>query len=385
LCPNAEICGGCTYQGVPYDEQLTIKNSAVSELLTEAGISAKTLVPAKVGPSVYEYRNKMEYSFGDEVKEGPMRLGLHKKKSYMAVHNTPDCQIVPEDFNTIRDAVQLYFEELGTSFYHKRNRTGFLRNLVLRRGVRTGELLVNLVTTSEQELDEGAFVSLISGLALKDEVVGIVHTINDRRSDTVAKDSMKVLKGRDYYNEELLGLHFKVNAFAFFQTNIEAVERMLDEAFELLPQKMGSTLFDVYCGTGTIALALSTRADRVIGIDIVEDSIAAANYNAELNEITNCEFRCADALEGLEELTRLGVVPDMISVDPPRMGLHPKALKKLIEYNLKEILYISCNPKTFVENMSVLKSAGYELDTLKIYDNFPLTRHTELVSRIIKK
>jgi tRNA/tmRNA/rRNA uracil-C5-methylase (TrmA/RlmC/RlmD family) len=354
----------------------------------------------------------MEYSFGDDVKGGPLTLGMHRRGSYMSVIDTVGCLLVPEAFNTIHAAVLAWAHASGHGFHHKRTHSGFLRNLVLRCGVRTGEILVNLVTTSEEVLDETAFTDLILGLGIgskegayeaddKDDVVGkngigskdgaagtgvivgILHTINDRRSDVVAVDSVRTLYGRDHYFDEMLGLRFRVGAFSFFQTNIEAVESMLTEAVSMIhPENIG-TLYDIYCGTGTIALALSGSVDRAIGIELIEDSVVSARENAQINGIENCEFVCGDALEILESAEARGFpAPDLITVDPPRMGLHPKALKRVIAYGLPRILYVSCNPKTFAENMAVMQNAGYRLTALGVYDNFPFTKHTELVALI---
>jgi len=385
-CPQAETCGGCAHRGVPYEMQLAEKSEDVLGFLVANGIPPDAYRGIHAAPAADAYRNKMEYSFGDEIKDGPLTLGLHKKGSYMAVIDTPGCRIVPEDFNRIRDAVADWARMSGHGFYHKRFHRGFLRNLVLRRGERTGELLVNLVTTSEEVLDEDAFTALILGAGTEDEIVGILHTVNDRRADVVAPDSVKALHGRDHYFEEMLGLRFRVGAFSFFQTNTAAVERMLSDAIAgfggAAPINKVSLLYDIYCGTGTISLALSDAAEHVIGIELVPESVEAARENARLNGVSNCEFRCGDALEQMEALSEAGEPPDFAVVDPPRMGLHPKALKKLLSFGLPSILYISCNPKTFAENMAGLQAAGYTLETLDAYDNFPYTKHTELVAVI---
>jgi len=396
VCPHAAVCGGCSYQGVPYEEQLELKNAAVLEYLSENSLFPGEYRPARATSKLYGYRNKMEYSFGDEVKGGPMTLGLHKQGSYMSVINTDDCLIVPESFNRIRAAVLEWALRSGHGFHHKRSHSGFLRNLVLRRGERSGELLVNLVTTSEETLDEVAFCETIfaatgssiqtppldaPGEEFPDRIVGVLHTINDRRSDVVACDSVKPLYGRDYYLDKLLRFDFRVGAFSFFQTNTSAVEYMLDEALAFIPNMHIGNLYDVYCGTGTISLALSRRVSRVTGIELVEDSVLSARENAARNGVKNADFICGDAFEVMRELTP----PDLIIVDPPRMGLHPKALKRVIEYGLPAILYISCNPKTFAQNAAILSNAGYGIPVLGAYDNFPFTKHIELAALLEKR
>ncbi|MDR1953525.1 MAG: 23S rRNA (uracil(1939)-C(5))-methyltransferase RlmD [Clostridiales Family XIII bacterium] len=381
-CVHADICGGCVYQGVPYAEQLEMKNARVLELLLEYGVTCGSYTGAHPSPHTRAYRNKMEYSFGDEVKDGPMTLGLHRKKSYMSVLNTDGCLIVPDDFNTIRRETLSYMTERGHSFRHKRTHSGFLRNLVVRRGENTGELLINLVTADGETLDEAGFLGLLRSLDLDGKIVGILHTTYCGRADTVACDSVKTLYGQDFYHEHMLGLDFKVNAFSFFQTNTSAVEAMFASALALLPDTSDKKIFDIYCGAGAISLALAQSAREVVGIEISADSILAARENAARNHIENCRFIEGDALEALDGLPER---PDVIVVDPPRMGVHPKALKKIISYGVNELIYISCNPKTFCENMAVLAANDYKLDTLNVCDNFPFTKHIELFSHIIKR
>ncbi|MDR0886079.1 MAG: methyltransferase domain-containing protein [Clostridiales Family XIII bacterium] len=406
LCPNAEVCGGCTYQGVPYAEQLEIKNAQVLESLQKYDIRIGQYVPMLPSPHIYGYRNKMEYTFGDEVKDGPMTLGMHRKRSYMSVINVDDCQIVTDDFNLIRKSTLDYMTEKGYTFLHKRSHEGLLRNLVIRRGEHTKELFINIVTSSQGGFDANEYKDFLLSLDTDENIVGIVHSIFDGKADKVDADEMHILYGQDYYSDELLGLKFKVNALAFFQTNTSAVELMFQDAIQILREETlgnlsynpndvttdaatfagGSAdnkklIFDVYCGTGTIGLSLAGAAREVVGIEIVEDSVKAATSNAEINGITNARFICGDALEVLQSLDEK---PEVLIVDPPRMGMHPKALKKIISYDLDEILYISCNPKTWAENMATLQEYGYKADIVRAYDNFPFTKHIELVTLITK-
>jgi 23S rRNA (uracil-5-)-methyltransferase RumA len=381
ICPISEFCGGCTYQGVSYDEQLEIKNSEVMNYLKDAGVDCRSYTGIHSAPSLTGYRNKMEYSFGDEVKGGPMTLGLYKKRSYMSVLEMKSCMIVSPDFDLIRNAVLEYMRERGYTPRNKKTRDGYLRNLVIRRGERTGELLINLVTTNSRVLDAEEFVSMLLALPSTDTIVGILHTEFSGRADTIACDKLSVLYGRDYYIEEMLGLKFTVNVFSFFQTNTSAVEAMFNDAFKLLPDLAQKRVFDLYCGAGTISLAIAPRCREVIGIEIVEDSVNAAIANADANGINNCTFIAGDAYEVMGKLEQK---PDMVILDPPRMGLHPKALSKLISYELPELLYISCNPKSFARDMAVLAQYGYRIDVMGAYDNFPLTKHIETVARIVK-
>ena len=265
--------------------------------------------------------------------------------------------------------------------YHRKTHEGLLRNLVLRCGVRTGEILVNIVTSSSMEFDEEGFKELLLGIDLDMEVVGILHTFNDSVADAVIDESHKILYGRDYYNEEILGLKFKVKAFAFFQTNIDAVERLYSDVLKVVPDVSGKTVYDLYCGTGTISQLMASEAKDVYGIDIVEDSIIAARSNTELNGITNCHYICGDVKEKLDEIPEK---PDVIVVDPPRAGIHDKAVAMLCRYGIDEIVYVSCNPKTLCINLDSFRANGYEIMSIKAYDNFPMTKHVETVVLLSK-
>ena len=382
ICPHSEFCGGCIYQGVPYEKQLAEKEMEVQRIFESKGVVPDKMERIEGCPVQYAYRNKMEYTFGDFVKDGEMTLGMHRKRNFMSIVTVDHCQLVPEDFNLILRAVLEFSIKEEYSFYHKRSHQGLLRNLILRRGVKTGELLVNLVTSSEEGFREEAFVEELLKLPLKNKIVGILRTFNDSLADAVYCDSLKILWGQDYYTEEILGLKFRVSAFSFFQTNVEAAERLYREALALVESFEGKTVFDLYCGTGTISQILALKAKSVLGIELVEEAVAAASENAALNRLENCAFLAGDVFEVLQNIEER---PDVIVVDPPRVGIQPKALDKIISYGVKEIVYISCNPKTLAENLRYMKYYGYQCGYVKPFDNFPMTRHTEciaLLSRI---
>ncbi len=386
ICPHSEFCGGCIYQGVDYKEQLSEKEKQVHGFL-----EAREVKPAKIEaiegcPSQYGYRNKMEYTFGDFVKDGETTLGMHRKKNFMSIVTVDKCQLVDEDFNAILGATLSFVKENAYPFYHKKIHNGLMRNLIVRRGVRTGELLVNIVTTSEAgsaELgfDEEKYVDRLLSLNLRNKIVGILRTFNDNIADAVNCEGLKTLWGRDYYMEKILGLDFKVSAFSFFQTNVVAAERLYSEALSLVDSFEGKTVFDLYCGTGTISQILALKAKKVIGIELVSEAVDAARENANLNNLSNCSFIAGDVFEVLKTVEEK---PDVIVVDPPRVGIQPKALDKIIEYGVSEIVYISCNPKTMADNLRYMKYYGYECVYLKPFDNFPLTKHTEAIA-LLKK
>lgn len=381
ICPHSEFCGGCIHQGVPYEKQLAAKEAEVLKLLEAKGVKPEKIDTIEGCPSQYEYRNKMEYTFGDFVKDGEMTLGMHRKKSFMSIVTVDQCQLVDPDFNMILDSVLRFAIDRGYKAYNKKSHKGLMRNLIIRKGVRTGQLLVNIVTSSEEGFDEEGFVNMLRGLTLQNTIVGVLRTFNDSLADAVICDRLETLWGRDYYEEEILGLKFKVSAFSFFQTNVEAVERLYTEALDLVESFDGKSVFDLYCGTGTISQILALKAKDVLGIELVEEAVDAARINAEGNGLTNCRFLAGDVFEALQTVSEK---PDVIVVDPPRVGIQPKALDKIIAYGVKEIVYISCNPKTLVENLKYMDYYGYKCKYLKPFDNFPMTKHTECICLLEK-
>ena len=386
LCRSFGVCGGCTYRNISYENQLSLKAGMVKDLLCEVypefefeGIIGS---PVEAG-----YRNKMEFTFGDEFKDGPFALGLHKKGSFYDIVNLFDCRIVPDDFNVIRNAVREYFnryyEEGSIGFYGKTTHKGYLRHLLIRRGTNTGEILVALVTASAEGFDEqpvlDGFKELILSLALSGTVTGIVHIINDSQADTVQADAAEVLYGRDYIYDEICGLRFKVSTFSFFQTNTLGAELLYKKAIEYASFDEGGVIYDLYSGTGTIAQLLSGAAEKVIGVEIVEEAVDAAKENAALNGIGNVEFIAGDVLKVINNDGYDLPSPDLIILDPPRDGINPKALGKILSYGVDKIVYISCKPTSLSRDLVSFRNAGYSLERACCVDMFPHTVHVETV------
>ena len=393
LCRDYELCGGCVYQGVPYEEQLRIKEDEVRQLLDTKSVKYGEFLPIQAAPSRYAYRNKMEYTFGDEVKNGPTTLGMHPRGRFMSIITVDQCQLVHEDFNKILRATLDFVESKGYSHYHKKRHTGLMRHLIVRWGVRTGELLVNIVTASDgasggvgtdgtEVFDETGYDEMIRNLPLENQVVGVLRTINDRLADAVYCDELRILSGRDYYNEEIMGLKFRVSAFSFFQTNVEAVEGLYTYAVSLIDDFAGKDAFDLYCGTGTITQVLARKARTALGVEIVEEAVEVAKQTAALNGLDNCRFIAGDCFKVLDSISDK---PDVIVVDPPRVGIKPDALDKIISYGVDQIVYVSCNPKSLAENLYYFQYYGYKVESVKPFDNFPGTKHTECAVLLSRK
>lgn len=374
-CPHFGICGGCFYQTVSYENQLKIKEGQVRELLKDY-VSDEVWEGIKGSPKQWGYRNKMEFSFGDEVKDGPLALGMHKKNTFHDIVNITDCQIVDKDYNSIVQCVLTTVKDMGQSFYHKMRHEGFWRHLVIRRAECSGDILVNIVTTSQAEVDLKLVADAILNLELNGQIVGILHTINDSLADVVQADSMEILYGQDYFYEEILGLKFKISPFSFFQTNSLGAEVLYETARDFVGETKDKVIFDLYSGTGTIAQMLAPVAEKVVGVEIVEEAVEAAKENAKLNGLDNCEFIAGDVLKVVDELEDK---PDFIVLDPPRDGIHPKAIDKIIDFGVREMVYISCKPTSLARDLAVLQEAGYQVKRAGCVDMFPETPHVETV------
>lgn len=373
-CPHFVSCGGCTYQNLPYEEQLRLKGGQLKELLDGAISEPYVFEGVKESPRREAYRNKMEFSFGDEEKDGPLALGMHRRGSFYDIVTVDECQIVDEDYRRILSCVLDYFKGEGLPFYHKLRHTGYLRHLLVRKGVRTGEILVVLVTSSQMEVSDAPWVKRLLELELEGNIAGILHTFNDSLADVVQSDRTEILYGRDYFYEELLGLRFRISPFSFFQTNSLGAEVLYETARSYIGDTKDKVIFDLYSGTGTIAQMLAPVAERIVGVEIVEEAVEAAKVNAELNGLSNCSFIAGDVLKVVDELAEK---PDLIVLDPPRDGVHPKALQKIIDFGVERIVYISCKPTSLVRDLELLQGRGYRVEKAVGVDLFPFTVHCE--------
>lgn len=375
VCPHFGICGGCFYQTVSYENQLKIKEGMVRDLLKDY-VNDDIWEEIKGSPKVHGYRNKMEFSFGDEVKDGPLALGMHKKNTFHDIVNITDCQIVDNDYNLIVKCALNIAQQMELPFYHKMRHEGYFRHLVVRRAESSGDILVNIVTTSQVEADLTKLRDTLLELPLSGKIIGILHTTNDSLADVVQADKIDILYGQDYFYEEILGLKFKISPFSFFQTNTLGAEILYKTARDFVGETKDKVIFDLYSGTGTIAQMLAPVAKKVVGVEIVEEAVEAAKVNAELNGLDNCEFIAGDVLKVVDELEDK---PDFIVLDPPRDGIHPKAIQKIIDFGVEQMVYISCKPTSLARDLEVFEAAGYKVKRATAVDQFPNTVHIETV------
>jgi 23S rRNA (uracil-5-)-methyltransferase RumA len=400
-CPHFGQCGGCNYLNLSYEDQLMLKADQVKELLDEVYIKMDMkpdyeFQGIKESPRQYGYRNKMEFSFGDAYKDGPLALGLHKRGSFYDIVTVDNCRIADEDYRIILKTVLDYFAKEKTSFYHRMRQEGYLRHLLVRKAVKTKEILIALVTSGEFRAEDSAsglneqevltewketVLNLEHSGKLEGHIVGIIHTINHSVADVVKADDNVLLYGKDYFYEELMGLQFKISQFSFFQTNSLGAEVLYETARqyigELSAKEPDKIVFDLYSGTGTIAQMMAPVAKKVIGVEIVEEAVEAAKENAELNGLHNCEFIAGDVLKVIDEIKEK---PDLIILDPPRDGIHPKALDKIIAYGVERIVYISCKPTSLARDLEVFFAKGYRMEKACAVDMFPGTGNVETVA-----
>ena len=374
-CPHFAVCGGCTYQNLRYEDQLEMKKTQVKALM-DGVCDSYEFEGIKGSPRQSEYRNKMEFSFGDEYKDGPLALGLHKRGSFYDIVTVDQCKIVDEDYGKILRCVLEEAKKLELPYYHKLSHQGYFRHLLVRKGVKSNEILVDLVTSTQALPDLTPMRDALLALPLNGKIVGILHTENDSLADVVQNDRTEILYGQDYFEEELLGLKFKISPFSFFQTNSLGAEVLYETAREYIGTTKDKIIFDLYSGTGTIAQILAPVAKKVIGVEIVEEAVEAAKDNAKRNCLENCEFIAGDVLKVIDTIEER---PDLIVLDPPRDGIHPKALEKIIAYGVENMVYISCKPTSLARDLEVLQARGYQVEKICCVDMFPSTCHVETV------
>lgn len=385
-CPHFGKCGGCTYINMPYEEELKLKESQIKRLLDNALQNQEEeweYLPIVPSPEPYDYRNKMEFSFGDEYKGGPLALGMHKRGSFYDIETVSGCRIADSDFRNILTFTLEYFQEVP--FLHKQSHEGFLRHLLIRKAKSSEEIMVCLVTTStvpSEEIMKGRSVEdwkdkLLSADFISGKLTGIMHIVNDSLADVVQADELKVLYGRDYITENILGLKFNISVFSFFQTNSKGAEALYDTARRFISESgEHKIVYDLYSGTGTIAQLLAPVSEHVYGVEIVEEAVVKARENAERNGLNNCTFIAGDVLKELENIPER---PDFIVLDPPRDGVHPKALTTIINYGVDNLIYISCKPTSLARDLESFLLAGYRVVKACAVDQFPWTANVETI------
>ncbi|MGH2983787.1 MAG: 23S rRNA (uracil(1939)-C(5))-methyltransferase RlmD, partial [Solirubrobacterales bacterium] len=362
---GGEPCPGAPWQALPYEQQLSHKQQQVDDALRRLGdLSGYELEPIEPAREQWRYRNKLEYSFGRREGEGDgeLVLGYHARGRWDQVVDAEDCLLASEENNRARNEVRAWARAQRLSAYDRRAGTGVLRNLVVREGRRTGQLQTRLVTSPEE---------------IPRPPVDLHTIVEGTGSGT---DGPTGALGREHLNEELCGLRFRISHAAFFQTNTEMAEHLYRIAAEMAALEGNERLYDLFCGIGTLGLAMAGRAAEVWGIELVPEAVADAQENARLNEIGNAHFRVGDARKEIRPLLEEAGRPEVAMVDPPRAGLSKKVVRRLIECEARRVVYVSCNPTTLAPNAAQLTEAGYRLRRVRPVDMFPQTPHIECVA-----
>ena len=473
ICPLTGRCGGCSYQTLPYEEQLKLKEGQVRQLLSRhiMGLEGQQAVPdgsssgqyspdqaaGMTGQDVAEnicantcaadepdamtgrldfadnsaaehgqaardafvwegiipspkssgFRNKMEFTFGDEYPGGPMTLGMHVKNSFYDIVTVDCCSIIDEDYRSIVRNTLDFFVSRNIPHYNKKTRIGILRYLIVRKAVYTGEIMVVLITSNAEAGGQDDlyrdFAEALLKLPLEGRIASVWHGISDSVADTAYCENLELICGKPSITEKVLGLSFEITPYSFFQTNTFGAEVLYSKVREyvLAAQKMEADrrpgrvaseggdgdacsmrIFDLYSGTGTIAQVLSPAAKEIIGVEIVGEAVEAARKNAERNGLDNCSFICGDVFKTLDSLPQ---GPDIVILDPPREGVHPKAMERIAEeFAPPYIVYVSCKATSFMENLAIMTSHGYRPVKGCCVDMFPATAHVEVVSLLQK-
>jgi len=387
-CPYSDFCGGCTWQCIEYEKQLEYKHALVMELLNHIGMATNfTMHPPLASPQIFEYRNKMEFSFSDrrwllpkereEKKDNNgFALGLHVPGTFDKIIDIEGCLLQKEEGNEILREAKRYIRESGIPVYGLKTHQGFWRYLMLRHSYFFDEWMVNIITSEKRD----APIQLLASI-LKDkfkEIATIVNNINTRRGGTAVGEWEKIFTGEGHIKDKIGTLTFEISANSFFQTNTSMAERLCQSVKDFASLTGKETIFDLYSGIGTISIFLASQAAGIIGVDISNAAIADAKRNCQLNGIDNCEFVCGDAKMFLSQFT---IQPDMVIVDPPRVGMQKGVIDRILRLLPKRIIYISCNPSTLARDVALLKE-GYTLEEVQLIDLFPNTYHIESVSRL---
>jgi 23S rRNA (uracil1939-C5)-methyltransferase len=396
-CPYFEYCGGCKHQNIPYDIQLNFFHKQISDLYLRLGGFSDTEIKPVIGAeNIFHYRNKMEFSFSrhrwltgefESQKPKDFALGLRVAGNYWKSLDLNDCLIAPKESGRLLELVRKFCLDNNLKPYDQREHVGFLRHLMIRKGYNTNQLMVNIVTQENRpEIFNPLTQKIVSEFP---DITSILHTVATNKGGTTIPEIQNVLHGREYIEDQLGDLTYKISSASFFQTNTVMAEKLYHEIQQAAHVQKDENVWDLYCGTGSIGLFLAPDAKTVTGIEIIKDAVHDAVNNAKNNHIDNIEFlhgNLDNLFEKQPELRNQLPHPDLLIVDPPRSGLHPKLVDQIIDLNPKRIVYVSCNPATQVRDLKLFnETGGYKIDSVQPVDMFPHTPHIEVVTGLSVK
>jgi len=387
VCRHYDICGGCTWQDLDYDRQLFHKrNQVIASLKHIGGFDEVEIDEIRPSPATFFYRNKMEFSCHvspPDISPRGYVVGLHERGQFDRIFDVVECYLESDLSNRLVNFIREKIDELDIPVYDLVAHQGFLRFIIIREGKNTGQHMLSLVSgNGEFPRKEQLTGALIEAFP---ELTTIVWVVNETITNIAKGEIREVFYGPGYIEEDILGLRFRISPGSFFQTNTRQTENLYRAAIDLARIDENDSVLDLYCGAGTIGMCAGAAAKSVVGIDIEEEAIESARINARLNKLDNCQFYAGPIRQLLASEPLRDRAFDPVIIDPPRAGMHPKALKRLLEINPKRIVYISCNPATFARDAKDLVGDGYSLEKIIPFDMFPHTMHIELVSYFEKK
>ena len=378
LCSHFEICGGCTWQDLNYQSQLDFKKKQVIDCLGRIGSLKEIKVKDVIGSvELFDYRNKMEFSFNTDSEKG-FTLGLHHRGHFDKVFDLEKCYLQSDIASEIVNWVRDYIIQEDIPIYDVIEHTGYMRFLMIRQAKRTTDLMVNIVTNYGDFPNSETLIKQITEKF--PQITTIIHSQNGQKSNIAVGEIEKIIFGKGFITEKLFSSSFRIKANSFFQTNSIQTETLYRTAFEMLHPKKTDNIMDLYCGTGSIGILIAKYANEVIGVELVAESIESAKLNALDNHVSNIKFFEGNVKDFLRTYHDDDIKYNIVIVDPPRAGLHPKALKRMLELKPEKILYISCNPATFSRDAKSIVEKGYKLSEVQPVDMFPHTMHIELIS-----
>ena len=381
LCPHYKVCGGCAFWHISYDAELKLKRDAVYNNIKKLGHADIDTLDITACPNILEYRNKAQFPV-KYSRDGRLLLGFYRRRSHDVV-NLETCSIQAPKIMSAANAVRKYMEECGETAYDEINHKGTIRHVFVREGRFSKDVLVAIVANASSLLSESRLVEI-----LKDNVEGIhgiILNVNREKTNVIMGETSRVLWGKDEIRDRIGSLDFLIPHRSFYQVNPVQTETLYKKALQLLDPKENETIFDLYCGAGTISAFLALKVKKVIGIEVVDDAVKIAKRNAEINSLNNCEFYCGDAGEVAMRLLKKGIRPDAIVVDPPRRGLDENAVSTIASLSPGRIMYISCDSATLGRDIDRLSDYGYKVKAAHAIDMFPRTSHVETVVSLVRE
>ena len=372
-CPVAKLCGGCDFWHMDYAEETRLKAERVKTCLNRLAGEALTEVPILAAPDCHGYRNKAQYPVA--AKKGRAYAGFFRAGTHDVVENRR-CLILPEETDAVKDAVMDYVNQFRVSVYNESSHTGLLRHIYVRRGAVSKQILVCLVCNGEKLPKVDALLSRLQRIP---GFTTLVLSVNTKKGNAVLGDKFVTLYGPGYIEDTLCGLNFRLSPRSFYQVNHHQAQRLYETAISLAGIAKEDTVLDLYCGVGTITLAMASAAGKVIGVEVIPQAVEDARDNAHRNGIENAEFFCGDAGQAALELEKNGVRPDVVVVDPPRKGLNADTIEALSRMAPRRIVYVSCDPATLARDVALLKQRGYTLQSATAADLFPRCAHVETI------